>query len=77
VYRDDENLKMYCTGTYYEVLPSDSARLHMLTGRVQFPIQSGSVYTGGSPGADRVVFNGSGTYCAYVCFWACYSPAMG
>ncbi|KAF2126391.1 ribonuclease-domain-containing protein [Dothidotthia symphoricarpi CBS 119687] len=26
----------------------------------EFPLKTGGVYTGGSPGADRVVFNGSG-----------------
>lgn len=32
---------------------------------VQFPIMSnGAIYSGGSPGADRVIFNTSGTYCA-------------
>jgi hypothetical protein len=31
----------------------------------QYPILSGGkTYTGGSPGADRVVFNTAGTYCA-------------
>ena len=31
----------------------------------EFPIlSSGSLYTGGSPGADRVVFSDNGVYCA-------------
>ncbi|KAJ5931063.1 hypothetical protein N7466_006556 [Penicillium verhagenii] len=44
VYHDYEGFTFPVSGTYYE-----------------FPIlSSGSVYTGGSPGADRVIFNGSG-----------------
>jgi hypothetical protein len=29
-------------------------------------MSTGKLYTGSSPGADRVVFNGSGTYCAVI-----------
>jgi hypothetical protein len=66
-YRDDEKLSMYCSGSsWYEVrnflLPCTDSIINPWS---QFPILSGgSLYTGGSPGADRVIFNPSGTYCA-------------
>ena len=44
MYHDYEGFDFPVDGTYYE-----------------FPIlSSGSVYDGGSPGADRVIFNGDG-----------------
>ncbi|TRM59537.1 Ribonuclease/ribotoxin [Schizophyllum amplum] len=47
-----EGLKMWCTGE------SDYN---------EFPIlSSGSLYTGSSPGADRVIFSDNGVYCAVV-----------
>ncbi|KAI0316196.1 Ribonuclease/ribotoxin [Amylostereum chailletii] len=51
-YNNYEGLELYCTGEKsYE----------------EFPIlSSGSLYTGGSPGADRVVFSTNGVYCAVV-----------
>jgi len=43
-YRDDEDFSFSVSGPYYE-----------------FPIlKTSKVYNGGSPGADRVVFNGDG-----------------
>ncbi|EIN12043.1 guanyl-specific ribonuclease T1 precursor [Punctularia strigosozonata HHB-11173 SS5] len=47
-FRNDEGLKLYCSGSSWE----------------EFPILTSGVYTGGSPGADRVIFDTSGTYCA-------------
>ena len=32
----------------------------------QWPILKSGTYSGGSPGADRVVFSDNGIYCAYV-----------
>ncbi|KAJ4485293.1 guanyl-specific ribonuclease C2 [Lentinula aciculospora] len=51
IYHDYEDLDMYCSGsTWYE-----------------YPIlKGGAAYSGGEPGADRVVFNPSGTYCAVI-----------
>ncbi|KAH7099980.1 guanyl-specific ribonuclease T1 precursor [Auriculariales sp. MPI-PUGE-AT-0066] len=49
-----EGLNMWCSST-----PSGPW--------YEFPIlSSGSIYTGGSPGADRVVHTTNGTYCATV-----------
>ncbi|KAK7038378.1 guanyl-specific ribonuclease C2 [Favolaschia claudopus] len=48
---DDEGLSLFCSGNSW----------------LEYPILSGGrTYTGGSPGADRVVFNTGGTYCAVV-----------
>ncbi|KAK0194448.1 guanyl-specific ribonuclease C2 [Armillaria mellea] len=47
-YNNYEGLTMRCTGNVY----------------YEFPIRPSGSYTGGSPGADRVVFDNSGTYCA-------------
>ncbi|TFK56587.1 ribonuclease T1 [Heliocybe sulcata] len=30
----------------------------------EFPLESGRAYTGGSPGADRVIYDRSGDFCA-------------
>ncbi|KAH9947719.1 ribonuclease T1 [Amylocystis lapponica] len=30
----------------------------------EYPLESGSTYTGGSPGADRVIYNDSDDFCA-------------
>ncbi|ESK93380.1 ribonuclease t1 [Moniliophthora roreri MCA 2997] len=30
----------------------------------EFPLKKGSVYSGGSPGADRVIYNSGGSICA-------------
>ncbi|KAJ3792997.1 guanyl-specific ribonuclease C2 [Lentinula aff. detonsa] len=51
IYHDYEDLDMYCSGsTWYE-----------------YPIlKGGTAYSGGDPGADRIVFNPSGTYCAVI-----------
>ncbi len=32
----------------------------------KYPILPGGLYTGGRPGADRVVFDNAGDYCTYV-----------
>ncbi|KAK7049891.1 hypothetical protein VNI00_005321 [Paramarasmius palmivorus] len=32
----------------------------------EFPLKKGSVYSGGSPGADRVIYNSGGSVCACV-----------
>lgn len=29
----------------------------------EFPLEHGHVYTGGSPGADRVIYDDSGDFC--------------
>ncbi|KAK7038382.1 Ribonuclease/ribotoxin [Favolaschia claudopus] len=51
-FRNDEGLSMWCSGS---------------TSFMEYPILSGgATYTGGSPGADRVVFNTAGTYCAVI-----------
>ncbi|KAJ6537733.1 guanyl-specific ribonuclease C2 [Mycena capillaripes] len=48
---DDEGLELFCSGSSW----------------LEYPILSGGrTYTGGSPGADRVIFNTAGTYCAVV-----------
>ncbi|KAF7317345.1 Guanyl-specific ribonuclease C2 [Mycena chlorophos] len=47
---DDENLKLYCSGSKW----------------YEWPILTSGTYSGGSPGADRVIFNTDGTYCAVV-----------
>ncbi|KAJ7919659.1 guanyl-specific ribonuclease C2 [Mycena leptocephala] len=50
-FRDDEGLQLFCSGSSW----------------LEYPILSGGkTYTGGSPGADRVVFNTAGTYCAVI-----------
>ncbi|KAJ7615894.1 guanyl-specific ribonuclease C2, partial [Roridomyces roridus] len=50
-FRDDEGLKLFCSGSSW----------------LEYPILAGGkTYTGGSPGADRVVFNTAGTYCAVI-----------
>ncbi|KAJ7184480.1 guanyl-specific ribonuclease C2 [Mycena filopes] len=46
---DDEGLELFCSGSSWLEYP-------ILTG--------GRAYAGGSPGADRVIFNTAGTYCA-------------
>ncbi|KAK0498810.1 guanyl-specific ribonuclease C2 [Armillaria luteobubalina] len=46
-YKNYEGLTMRCTGKVYN----------------EFPILPSGLYTGGSPGADRVVFDNSGAYC--------------
>ncbi|THU91375.1 Ribonuclease/ribotoxin [Dendrothele bispora CBS 962.96] len=46
-----EGLKMWCTGE---------------TDFNEFPILKSGAYTGGSPGADRVVFSDNGVYCAVI-----------
>ncbi|KAJ7649020.1 guanyl-specific ribonuclease C2 [Mycena polygramma] len=48
---DDEGLDLFCSGSTWSEYP-------ILAG--------GKTYTGGSPGADRVIFNTAGTYCAVV-----------
>ncbi|KAI6136481.1 Ribonuclease/ribotoxin, partial [Pisolithus sp. B1] len=30
----------------------------------EYPLEQGYVYTGGSPGADRVIYDSSGNFCA-------------
>ncbi|KAL1703256.1 Ribonuclease/ribotoxin [Schizophyllum commune] len=51
-FNNREGLSMWCSGE------SDYN---------EFPIlSSGSLYTGGSPGADRVVFSDNGVYCAVI-----------
>ncbi|KAJ7080205.1 guanyl-specific ribonuclease C2 [Mycena belliarum] len=48
---DDEGLKLFCSGSSW----------------LEYPILAGGkAYSGGSPGADRVIFNTAGTYCAVV-----------
>ncbi|KAJ6462456.1 guanyl-specific ribonuclease C2 [Mycena sanguinolenta] len=48
---DDEGLELFCSGSTW----------------MEYPILAGGkTYTGGSPGADRVIFNTAGTYCAVV-----------
>jgi hypothetical protein len=71
---EDEHITLYCSGsTWYEVSDILLYLLVFCSGTTdtrdqpQFPILSGgSLYTGGSPGADRIIFNTSGAYCAYV-----------
>ncbi|KAF7327098.1 Guanyl-specific ribonuclease C2 [Mycena kentingensis (nom. inval.)] len=50
-FRNDEGLRLFCSGNAWFEWP-------ILTG--------GTTYSGGSPGADRVIFNTAGTYCAVV-----------
>ncbi|KAJ7305452.1 guanyl-specific ribonuclease C2 [Mycena albidolilacea] len=46
-----EHIELFCSGSSF----------------LEYPILPGGVaYSGGSPGADRVVFTTSGTYCAVV-----------
>ncbi|EIN12042.1 guanyl-specific ribonuclease C2 [Punctularia strigosozonata HHB-11173 SS5] len=47
---NDEGLDLFCSGSSWQ----------------EFPILESGSYTGGSPGADRVVFNTAGTYCAVI-----------
>ncbi|KAF7341168.1 Guanyl-specific ribonuclease C2 [Mycena venus] len=48
---DDEGLDLFCSGSTW----------------LEYPIlPGGKAYAGGSPGADRVVFNTAGTYCAVI-----------
>ncbi|KAJ7760640.1 guanyl-specific ribonuclease C2 [Mycena maculata] len=48
---DDEKLDLFCSGSTW----------------LEYPILPGSkAYSGGSPGADRLVFNTGGTYCAVI-----------
>ncbi|KAJ7765978.1 guanyl-specific ribonuclease C2 [Mycena olivaceomarginata] len=50
-FRNDEGLRLFCSGSSF----------------LEYPILSGgAAYAGGSPGADRVVFNTAGTYCAVI-----------
>ncbi|KZV73220.1 Ribonuclease/ribotoxin [Peniophora sp. CONT] len=49
-FRDDEGLKLFCSGSSW----------------LEYPILKSGAYSGGSPGADRVVFNTAGTYCAVI-----------
>ncbi|KAK0205383.1 guanyl-specific ribonuclease C2 [Desarmillaria ectypa] len=48
LYKNYEGLIMRCAGTVHN----------------EFPIHYNGLYTGGSPGADRVVFDNAGNYCA-------------
>ncbi|KAJ7042069.1 guanyl-specific ribonuclease C2 [Mycena alexandri] len=48
---DDEGLELFCSGSTWEEYPI---------------LPGGQAYAGGSPGADRVVFNTAGTYCAVI-----------
>ncbi|KAF8920840.1 Ribonuclease/ribotoxin [Mucidula mucida] len=48
-----EGLKMWC--------PSSEQ-----SSMFEYPILSSGTYSGGSPGADRVIFSSRGTYCAVV-----------
>ncbi|KAJ3723835.1 Ribonuclease/ribotoxin [Lentinula raphanica] len=75
IYHDYEDLDMYCSGsTWYEVRvyiskSKSDKELSALTWMCpsQYPIlKGGTAYSGGDPGADRVVFNPSGTYCAVI-----------
>ncbi|PBK84620.1 ribonuclease-domain-containing protein [Armillaria gallica] len=50
-YNNYEGLKLWCSG--------ESAFN-------EFPILKSGLYSGGSPGADRVVFSDNGVYCAVV-----------
>ncbi|KAJ7597681.1 Ribonuclease/ribotoxin, partial [Mycena floridula] len=51
-YENYEGLELWCTGK---------------TSFMEYPILSSGAYSGGSPGADRVVFSSDdGTYCAVV-----------
>ncbi|KAJ7157925.1 guanyl-specific ribonuclease C2 [Mycena crocata] len=47
---DDEGLELFCSGNSL----------------LEYPILTSGLHNGGSPGADRVVFNTAGTYCAVV-----------
>ncbi|KAK0469096.1 guanyl-specific ribonuclease C2 [Desarmillaria tabescens] len=47
-YRNYEGLTMRCAGTVFN----------------EYPILTSGLYNGGSPGADRVVFDNAGNYCA-------------
>ncbi|KAJ7697668.1 guanyl-specific ribonuclease C2 [Mycena rosella] len=47
---DDEGLELFCSGSSW----------------LEYPILTNAAYNGGSPGADRVIFNTAGTYCAVV-----------
>ncbi|KAJ7052117.1 guanyl-specific ribonuclease C2 [Mycena amicta] len=47
---NDEGLRLFCSGSSW----------------LEWPIIEGGTYSGGSPGADRVVFNTAGTYCAVI-----------
>ncbi|VDC05548.1 unnamed protein product [Peniophora sp. CBMAI 1063] len=49
-FRDDEGLTLYCSGSSW----------------LEFPILESGTYDGGSPGADRVVFDTDGNYCAVI-----------
>ncbi|KZV68482.1 guanyl-specific ribonuclease T1 precursor [Peniophora sp. CONT] len=46
----DEHITLYCSGSSW----------------YEYPILKSGLYSGGSPGADRVIFNTGGTYCAVV-----------
>ncbi|KAH8832413.1 guanyl-specific ribonuclease C2 [Flagelloscypha sp. PMI_526] len=50
-FRNDEGLSMWCSG--------ESAYN-------EWPILKSGTYSGGSPGADRVIFSDNGIYCAVV-----------
>lgn len=47
-YHDYEGFSFGCSGSTY----------------YEYPIVSGSIYTGGSPGADRVIYDNNGSFCA-------------
>ncbi|KAL9716555.1 hypothetical protein Ac2012v2_001003 [Leucoagaricus gongylophorus] len=47
-YRNFEGFSFGCSGNTY----------------FEYPIISGSVYTGGAPGADRVIYDNNGSFCA-------------
>ncbi|KAI6031573.1 hypothetical protein BKA83DRAFT_87794, partial [Pisolithus microcarpus] len=42
----------------------------------EFVRKQGYVYTGGSPGADRVIYNSSGDFCALMQFVECSMKYM-
>ncbi|KAK0223897.1 guanyl-specific ribonuclease C2 [Armillaria fumosa] len=57
-YYNREGLTMRCAGKVYN----------------EFPILPSGLYTGASPGADRVVFDNSGTYCAVMTHTGASTP---